>query len=143
GARLDLLYPLLLGGVLIAAAGVLQRRRTGHWPAAPIGQHRAAILFAIVPVFLAMGLAGGRAQPESFFRYSSFMVPILIAGSISLWALPTAGMAQRLRRAVEDRRMPFIMLVLTIAAIIGAASERGRLFDTVLPRAWRFATGAL
>jgi hypothetical protein len=70
------------------------------------------------------------------------MVPIMIVGSITLWASPLAGVPVWFARAVHDRRTPPAVLAITLLAIFFAASQRMRLFDTVLPRAWHFAAGA-
>jgi hypothetical protein len=70
------------------------------------------------------------------------MVPIMIVGGITLWALPISGGTNWFVRVVRDWRTPPAVLAVTLVAIFVAASQRARLFDTVLPRAWHFAIGA-
>jgi hypothetical protein len=65
----------------------------------------------------------------------------MIVGAITLWALPISGGPDWFVRAVRDWRTPPAVLAVTLVAIFIAASQRARLFDTVLPRAWHFATG--
>jgi len=142
-ARLDLLYPLVLGGVLAAALPALARLRAREASAATSVPPQAAVLLAAVTAFLFIALAVGRAQTLSFFRLTSFMVPVMIAGAVVLWSWPRAGAPAWLARILGDRRTPAIVCVLTFVTTVAAMSQRGRLFDSVLPAAWQYAAGRL
>jgi len=142
-ARLDLFYPLVLGGLLAAALPALERWRAGKAGMAAAVPAPDAVLLAAIAAFLFVALAFGRAQVLSFFRLASFMVPVMIAGAVVLWSRPRVGAPAWLARILRDRRTPAIVCVLTLVTTVGAMSQRGRLFDTVLPAAFRFATGGL
>jgi hypothetical protein len=134
--RLDLLLPLAAGGLVVAIAAFVANRRSAK--TGRVVTASTAALAAAIMVFLVMGIATARTQPLSFFRHASFMVPIMIVGSITLWTHPRSGAAAGF---VRDWRTPPAILAITLLAIFIAASQRMRLFDTVLPRAWHFATG--
>jgi hypothetical protein len=138
--RLDLLAPFFVGGLIVAIAAIRARMYTVARDTVTASSH-AAVLSAASLTFIALALVTGRAQPVSFFRYASFMVPIAILAGIALWTLPISSAPVWLRRAVRDRRTPPAVLAITLVAIFAAASQRVRLFDTVLPRAWHFAIG--
>ena len=139
--RLDLLYPLLIAGIVIAIAAMRVRLRTGTWAGPIKTPYQTAILAAMVLVSLAIGLTAGRGEQISFFRYSSYTVAVVILLAISLGSLPVASTQTWLARVMHDRRTALIALALTLATIVVAASDRRRFFDAVLPRAWHFATG--
>ena len=139
-ARLDLLAPLFVGGLIVALAAIRARTHIGA-RGMLTGSSHAATLSAASLTFIALAFVTGRAQPVSFFRYASFMVPITIVASIALLMLPIAGAPSWLRHTLRDRRTPPVALAVTLLAIFAAASQRARLFDTVLPRAWHFGIG--
>ena len=120
--RLDLLYPLLIAGIVIAIAAMRVRLRTGTWAGPIKTPYQTAILAAMVLVSLAIGLTAGRGEQISFFRYSSYTVAVVILLAISLGSLPVASTQTWLARVMHDRRTALIALALTLATIVVAAS---------------------
>jgi hypothetical protein len=139
--RYDLFYPLVFGGFLAAVLAAVSRRRSGRKGDAWFMSHHAAVVSAAAVVFVIIALAIGRAQPVSFFRYASFFVPVMIAGAILLWSWARSNAPDI--RLLDDRRIPLAIFALTLVTTVVAMNQRARLFDTVLPRAWSFATGML
>src|SRR5262249_38895414 len=130
--RLDLLYPLLVGGVVVAIAALRTRWRTGAWAGPVHAPYQTAILAVMVLASLAIAMTACPDEQISFFRYASYTVAVVIVLAISLGSLPVAG--TWLARIVHDRRAAPIALALTLVTIAVAASERRRFVDTVLPR---------
>jgi hypothetical protein len=139
-SRLDLLFPLFIGGLIVTIVAIWGRTQT-ETRGTITARSYAAMLAAASFTFITVALLMGRAQPVSFFRYTSFMVPITILTSIALWTIPIPASRASFLRTVRDRRMPVAVFAVTVVAILTAASQRARLFDTVLPRALLFATG--
>jgi hypothetical protein len=83
--RLDLLYPLVGGGAVIAGIAIIQHFRIGkRWP---LSWHALVLGIAIL-CYIALAMLAGRAQNVSFYRYSSFIVPVIIVAAAGWWALP-------------------------------------------------------
>jgi len=140
--RLYIFLPLIAVGSLVAVRSVLIRIREGAWRARLNAPSQAAVISAMALVTLALALTVAQAQPISFFRYSSFVVPLSIAGGILLWSLPIDGEASLLGRIVRDRRAPIVMVLIALTLTTAVASRRASFFRSVLPNAWHFATGA-
>jgi hypothetical protein len=104
--RFDLLFPLLGLGLASAIAAVRTRRIY-----IPAPKDFLLLTIALI-VFVVLCLAAGRSQPISFYRYSSFVVPIAIAEGIALCAIlearGTVGLAMTARTAL-----------LPLAALVG------------------------
>jgi hypothetical protein len=141
-SRLDLIYPLIDSAAVIGVAALIFRSRSGRWADTAHIPHHIGILLAALPIFAAITLMAGRVQPVSFYRYSGFMVPLMIVVAIGLWAIPPPDSGGRLVRLVHDRRAPAVVLALSLLTI-AAATPPARFFQILLPRASRFAVGAV
>jgi hypothetical protein len=141
-SRLDLLLPLSGTAIIIAIAAFAGRLRTGRWHAAFRAPHQTGVVLAALLVFVAVALTGGRVQPISFYRYASFAIPLMLVGSVSLWGLPFTDGNSRLARLVADRRAPGVIFALCLVTI-AVQTHPARFYTTLLPRAGRFATGAI
>jgi hypothetical protein len=141
-SRFDLVYPFVDGAMAVAIVAFFVRHRDGRWAGPWHAPHQVGILLAAVPVFVAVALTGGRLHFDSFYRFASFMVPLVLVGSVSLWGLPISGANPRFVRIAHDHRLPFLVFALCLVTIT-IASHPARLFSTILPRAAQFAVGAL
>jgi len=139
-SRFDLVYPFVDGAFAIAIIALIVRRRNGRWSAPLHAPYQAGILLAAVLTFVAVALFAGRAHVDSFYRFASFAVPLILVGSVTLWGLPISGADPQVVRVAQDRRLPFFVFSLCLVTI-AFASHPVRLFSTVLPRAARFAVG--
>ena len=127
-ARVELLFPLIGCGVLIAIAARLRARLTC---AAPL---QAAAVIAALLVFLGLAVAAGRAQPISYYRYATFIVAIAIAAGVLAWSLAAQGIW--LGWVARNK----YVAVLVLLACLAVVRELTRPF-TLLKHAAAFATG--
>lgn len=83
--RLDLLWPLLLP-LLVVPWRWLRRRRASESPMPP----ELACLLLLLALFCTFTVVFGRAQPISFYRFSSFMFAPTLAACLLLdaWLMP-------------------------------------------------------
>jgi hypothetical protein len=140
--RLDLLYPLSITSAVIGAIALSVRVRDGKWEGSIHAQQQLLMLLAVIPVYLVVGLMAGRVEPHLFYRYSTFVVPLLILGGVSFWCLPIAGFNGRVVRFVNDWRTPPAVFLLSLCTIV-AATHPKPFFTKQLPLAARFAVGEL
>ena len=78
--RLDLLWPAVAIGMVARAIDVFR----GSALRLPTDA-ASLVLGGGVIVYVAAAIAGGRSEPISFFRYSSFMVPVVLAAVVALY----------------------------------------------------------
>lgn len=133
--RLDLLWPLVAAGVVMTI-DVIARRRHG-----PVAHHHAAVLTAAIVSFVLLAWTAGRDQPISFYRYSSFVIPIVIAAGVLLcnYQLTLAG--QLFVRAFRGRLVPLAVLV--GCGLMASVSYPAGAFSTIVGNATRFAIGQI
>jgi hypothetical protein len=86
--RLDILFPLMCAASAIAGTSFLRQNKS------PKVRHvsTAARLTLVttstcILVCAAVALSAGRTQPISFFRYSTFIIPIIILNGVALWTI--------------------------------------------------------
>jgi hypothetical protein len=115
--RLELLWPLFLGGLLLAGTSVYERRRSREAIAA---SRPVLMVFVAFAVFCALGLIVGRTDPGAFFRFSSFMVPVTIVAGIIMWTAPLRDKAvSQLGAMVRHPAALFVVLALCAAMVMG------------------------
>lgn len=141
-ARLDLTYPLNSTGFAVAICAAAFRLRHGRWAGPLPAPQLLGILLAALPVFVILALAGGRSQPVSFWRYASFVVPLVIVGGATFWGLPAAKPDTRIARLVREPLVPAIVFATCLFTTLHA-SHPARFFRTFLPSAARYAVGAI
>lgn len=129
--RLDLLYPLVAFGALVATLAVARRQ------AAASANAPTQVLLVATIGFCLLLLAFGRVQPISFYRYASFTLPITIAIGVALWRVPCWPAKSSLR----DGYGPVAILVLCTITAALTYSLRSHSLEAVHINAWRFATG--
>lgn len=126
--RLDLVAPMIIGGIAVAMPSLL-RRRWNRAIAAPL-----AVMAAAVLTFVAIALVAGRAQQVSFYRYGTFATALAITSGVLLWNLANPeGALSRFAR------IPAVAVA--VMAICAVASAYPRLTLRSLDHAVRFAAG--
>lgn len=118
--RLDVLYPLVGGGlaVVLAAAAlrafyrfVRHRHRSGT--TAP---YHAAVMWVALVIFVAAVLLGGGTHTIAAGRYASIGMPAMIAAGIWLWAAPFEPLFPWLRDLTRWWPVPAAVLAACLAA---------------------------
>jgi hypothetical protein len=120
--RLTLLWPLIFGGLLVAAISAYQRFAARGFSKRPISDI-ALVLIAATVVFVAVTVTLGRGQPPSFYRFSSFMLPVTIVAGIALCTLSLRQVPQP-PIAVLVRHSGTAIVVLMLCAVMIAAKTR-------------------
>lgn len=132
--RLDLLWPAVAIGLSARALQVL--RRTS--PSLPI-QAASVTLSSGLIAYVALAIAAGRSEPISFFRYSSFIVPVVIAATVALYETEEGRM--KVMPLVRQHAIPVLAGACCLWAT-WATFPSGRLLP-ILSNAASFALGRL
>ena len=126
GLRLETLWPLVLGGMAVAAfsfrewIGKILRRRISD----------ATLMFvAALAAYLPLALFVGRSQGPTFYRFSSFVVPLVIVAGVMLWTAPLRQAKSPVLVLVKSPAGPIAVLILCAAMLIGKTR-----FDPNVPR---------
>ena len=127
--RLDLIWPMLVGGVLVAMPSLLRRR----WNRA-ISTPLVVVMAAAVSL-ATIALIAGRFQQVSFYRYASFTTALAIMAGIVAWNLAHAeDLSAKLARSRA--------LAVTMMAVCALAYGYPRATFHAAYRAMHFAVGA-
>jgi hypothetical protein len=126
--RLEVLWPIWLGGILVALFSLRKppegmadgKRRLGD---------AAIILAATLATFVPFALLVGRSQSPTFYRFSSFTVPLMIVAGIGLWGAPPRRAKSPLPLYLKSPAAPLAVLVLCVAMLVGKTR-----FDPDVPR---------
>ena len=140
------LYKTTAGALVIwGAYGALRTllMRRGNRIALHLQRPSAPLFVALIALLVSMLCAlmvTGRTQPISFARYTSFMLPLMIAVSIAVWQVMTASMTRGPRtRWIFGLVLPVVLLVITF-------DGTGNAYRSSLARsaadAGRFVTGS-
>jgi hypothetical protein len=97
------------------------------------------LLVAAIAAYLLLAVAVGRAQPISFYRYSSFTTSICIAGGVALWGAQRRFVSGPLH-LVQRSVLPALVLWGCFMTALG--SYQTGAFRVILGNAWRFARGS-
>jgi hypothetical protein len=139
-SRFYLLYPLLVGGLGVLIVATVKGRLRRMWTVPAQERVLGIALLSALLIFAIIGFAG-REQYFSFFRFSSFIVPILVAIGVIMWAVSLDALALNAKGPVWSALAPLLVVAAVGAATIksfdGNAAGR-HLIDT-----WRFATGRM
>jgi hypothetical protein len=133
--RLELLYPLVASGVVAALAALIIRRGSR------LPQNQVIIFATALLAYLIVALVFGRNKFESisFYRYSSFTLPIMIVISVMLWSVARVFAGADLVRIALHVVAPLAVLAACWSAAF-AAYPVGH-FSPILFNAARFALG--
>jgi hypothetical protein len=139
--RAYILFPLFSGGLALAITAFAMR---------PADERRRALRgLAVSIAVLAAGIAAfglfavaGRTQHVSFFRYSSFIVPVLIVIGTALWGLSLDALVTNpvRQRAFAVALAPLAVVSVWIATI--ATFQDPQTFRSNLANSLAFASGA-
>ena len=139
--RAYILFPLFAGGLALGIATFARlsadRRRSDL--------RRLAVPMAVSAAgtaAFALLASAGRTQHISFFRYSSFIVPVLIVIGTALWAVSLDQLV-----ASPGRRRVFTAVLAPLAVVSVWAStiatfQDPQMFRTNLANSWAFVSGA-
>jgi hypothetical protein len=158
--RLYLLWPLFLGGLVIAvASGYAQYRHGGlrhllnplrhlqelarHDDGGRFGFHLGLILIVTVLAFAALTVTAGRGLSGSYYRFSTFMVPVMIVAAIALWTMPLRHRAAASLRAVVKHPATSLIVVALCAAVIAGRTRLDRAIVPLAGNALKYASGIL
>ena len=141
-SRLDLIYPFIDGAIIVGIVACAIRLRTGRWSGRLNAPHQTLILLAVVPVFVALAVTEGLIQYDSFYRYATFAVPLMLVSAVSISGLPISEANERFKEIAHHRHTPTVVFLLCLLTLI-IATHPGRFFRTTLPDAARFAAGAM
>jgi hypothetical protein len=141
-SRLDLIYPFIDGAIIVALVACVIRLRIGRWSGQLNAPHQTLILLAAVPMFIALALTEGLIQYDSFYRYATFVVPLMLVSAVSMSGLPISDADKRFKNIAHHRHAPVVVFLLCLLTLI-IATHPGRFFITTHPDAARFAVGDL
>ena len=131
--RLELLLPVAIVGAFVALAAIRARRWSVPSP------HDAAAFAAAALMIAVLAATVGRGQMISFYRYTSFGLPIAMVLAVVLWTIPT-GDKQWFARLARDRRVHAWVLIGSVAIACIVNRPRVALLQVVASSA-AFATG--
>jgi hypothetical protein len=126
--RLDLVLPMVIGGVIIALPVIVRWRWNRNVSTSAIVLTSAALMF------LAIALFAGRAQQVSFYRYASFATALAIACGVLSWGVPSGD--DPMARFGRYRPVAVLVLLLCLALDLHPAPMLG-----ALSRALHFVSG--
>jgi hypothetical protein len=142
--RLDLLYPLIIPAIGIAATSILTRKKTDKQDLPKFASSLHFYAFTVVAVCALAGLviclAIGRTQPVSFHRYSTFAVPITILMGALLWNMPILAPKTPIIGVIENRWTPLAIAGCCLLAI--AIDTRLYRHRDVITQPLAYAVGA-
>jgi hypothetical protein len=129
-ARVELLFPLVGCGLMAAVAA----RWRGPWTfVAPL---QGAAVVAVVLVFVALGVTAGRAQPISYYRYSTFVVAFMIAAGVLAWGVAAVARSEWLKRLARNEYTASLVFLACLVLLKAMAGPY-----TLLTYGARFAIG--
>jgi hypothetical protein len=95
--RRELVLPIAAIGLIVALGAAARRDAVAPRSYLAAGFVAAAIICAV------LAITSGRTQPISFYRYSSFGLPISIVLAVMLWTIPAANGTQWYSRVANHR----------------------------------------
>ncbi len=137
--RLNFLFPFAIMIIALLAAIAMRHRDEfvrGY------KSKQLLILLAMIVVVAALAATAGQAQSVSFYRYSSFVIPLIIAGSTLAWEHPALAHFPRISPYLNDKRISVGFVTLVILLIIAAPGRKSNFIQSSpIIRAWHFALG--
>jgi len=140
--RLYLLWPLFFGGVLVASVAAYAWYRAGHFGRRPVS-NVALVLTAAFLVFVALAVTEGRGLSTSFYRFSSFMVPVVIVAGIAMWAAPIRHRSGASWLAMLKHPVIPVIVLASCAVVIAVKTRIDRNIVPLSANAIKYAAGML
>jgi hypothetical protein len=141
-SRLYLLWPLVLGGLLVTLTSACQRYRAGATCKRPTSSV-AVVLGVVFVVFVVLTVTAGRGASASYFRFASFMVPVMIVAGCALWTATTPLRSlPSVAAALGHPLAPVVVLAVCAVVIV----NKTRIDRAIIPlgaNALRYAVGIL
>src|SRR5262249_9042847 len=138
--RLHLLWPLVLGGLLVASISVYERFRAGDFGKRSKSD-AALVLIAAILVFVAIAVTEGRGLSTSFYRFSSFMVPVMIVAGIAMWASPVRHQTTTSLSAILKHPAAPVIVLALCTLVIAAKTRVDRTIVPLAMGALKYAAG--
>ena len=126
--RLNLVAPLIIGGLIVALPSLVRRRWNQNVETSTL------LMIASGLTFIALLLVFGRAEQVSFYRYASFATGLAIICGVLAWSF--AGAEARLARIAHHPAVAILALLLCVPT-----SVYPRYTLKALNRGLHFATG--
>jgi hypothetical protein len=127
--RLYLLWPLFMGGMLVAGVSTYRRWRARAMRVSPCSDGTLVLIVAIL-VFVTMTVLAGRQMSNSFYRFSSFIIPLVIVAGCAMWTSPRRQGGMAYRAGWLSRPMiPILVLVLCL----GVTATKTRIYRNIVP----------
>ncbi len=136
--RLYLLYPLFIGGFLVLLIAAIRRSPLRRQFIEIGDDGHGAVLAGGLVIFAIIAYAS-RDQPISFFRFSSFIVPILVVVGVTLWSVSLENLMPGTPRSAWCAAAPLLVVAAVAAATIKSFGNNN--VRAHLANAWRFAVG--
>jgi hypothetical protein len=140
-SRFDLVYPLVGAGFVVGLVALFVRYRGRHWTIPLRVPQLTLVLLATMATFVLVAATLSRMIFDSFYRFGSAAVPIMLTASVCLLGLPIAGADPRFVRIVNHSLSPRIIFVLCLVTL-AIASHPYRLFG-ILSHSAQFAVGSI
>jgi hypothetical protein len=136
--RYYLLYPLFVSGFVMAIITMGARLSTKRHASVLPSRNEVAVITIALMVFAIVAFAG-QSQDISLFRYSTFVVPILIVAGTGLWAVSLRAFPNRQTRWRAGVVAPPLVLAACFAVTV--ASFRNANPRAHLANVWSFVSG--
>jgi hypothetical protein len=140
-SRLYLLWPLVLGGLLVTLMSIYQRYRAGATGKRPTSS-AALVLVAMFVVFAVLTVMAGRAS-SSYNRFASFMVPVMIVAGCTLWTASIRPRSPPSVAAVLGHPLAPVVVLALCAVVIANKTRIDRAIVPLGANALKYAVGIL
>ena len=141
-SRLYLLWPLVLGGLLVTLTSACQRYRAGATSKRPTSS-AAVVLGAVFVVFAVLTVTAGRGASASYFRFASFMVPVMIVAGCTLWTATIPLRSLPSVAAVLGHPLAPVVVLAVCAVVIAHKTRIDRAIVPLGANALKYAVGIL
>jgi hypothetical protein len=141
-SRLYLLWPLVLGGLLVTLTSACQRYRAGATSKRPTSS-AALVLGAVFVVFAVLTVTAGREASGSYYRFASFMVPVMIVAGCTLWTASIPLRSLPSLAAVLGHRLAPVVVLAVCAVVIANKTWIDLAIVPLGANAVRYAVGIL
>jgi hypothetical protein len=141
-SRLYLLWPLVLGGLLVTLTSTCQRYRAGA-TGKRLPSSAAVVLGAVFVVFAVLTVTAGRGASGSYFRFASFMVPVMIVAGCTLWTAPISLRSLPSVAAVFGHPLAPVVVLAVCAVVIAHKTRIDRAIVPLGANALSYAVGIL
>jgi len=137
--RAYILFPLFAGALLLTLAASTRPSFRAR-AVAMLGEAPVPVLASALLAFVVVACVG-RAQYISFFRYSSFVVPLLIVLGTALWSVSLDYIAPNFNSRANYAILLGLPVIAAVCTAMIATFQDPDLFRSNLRNSWRFLSG--